>query len=229
MGIEEQILELVKQANPANPVDYVHDIVRPLGIEKLNNALKTCSDCPISESGRRTLFRGRPNSSVMFISDMPDSAEAGGIMDKIIDAYHINKEELCWINTVNCVPCKTFETGKKIGRAPSSEELNNCHIFVDYAIRTVEPFMIILLGNVALNAMIPGQSVMKCHGQWMELKGIRTMPVYSPNFLVELKDKNSSDMLEQYEIDFSEDLRKAFCYIQDKYPDSNILLEHLDN
>ena len=34
---EEQILQLVKEDNPANPLSYVHNIVKPLAVNVLND------------------------------------------------------------------------------------------------------------------------------------------------------------------------------------------------
>ena len=243
MSTEEEILALVKEESPENPIEYVCSIVRPLAKQQLDSQIRSCKDCPACKfTDIKSTTYGDPQASVLIVnegiyaSQLGESKEVYPLqgapemeyLDKIIEAYHINRRQLYWVNAVNCFTC-TQVNGKNIERTPNSHEADYCRGYVDYAIEILHPVLIILLGNIPLNLFQRGKSIMQAHGQWIEICGIKAMPVYSPHFLLQMKqDKDKMpELVEEYECDFCEDLRKAFVYVQDNFR-GNVLLEHLE-
>lgn len=239
---EKEILRLLEEADPQNPIEYLHRIARPLARRKLDELIRSCKDCPTCKlSDARSVTFGDNQASVLIINEGIYESQLGfdniyplqgtlemRYLDKIIDAYHINRRHLFWVNAVNCYTC-TQINDKTIERTPNSHEADFCRGYVDNIIEILHPVLIILLGNIPLNLFSRGRSIMQAHGQWIDIHGIKTMPVYSPHFLLQLKkDKEKlPELIEEYELDFCEDLRKAFLYVQDNFQ-GNILLKKLE-
>ena len=85
----------------------------------------------------------------------------------------------------------------------------------------MKPVLIILLGGVPLNMFENNTSIMKSHGKWIEINGIKTMPIYSPSFILNMKNSNSP-LSEEYQNDFLVDLITAFQYVTNEYPEIRI-------
>lgn len=241
MDYEEQILALVKESNPDNPMAYVQRIVKPLAREKLDNYIAGCLDCGVCD-GPRSLTKGNVNAAVMIIGESVlesqwDGSESkyvypfedtveGQMLDKLLNHYKVNHDELFYINAVNCFTCKEVNE-KQIKRAPSKTEVTSCKVFLDYAIEIVKPVVIILLGNIALN-MFHKEAISQARGKWIDVMGIPAMPTYHPSYLLHLQEKQDPDIVDNYKADFCDDILQALKYIQDNFPDNNVLFEKLE-
>lgn len=239
MDTEDKILQLVQEADPSNPMSYVEDIVKPLARKKLDGYISTCGDCDTCR-GTKSLTYGNHNAAVMIIGESVLEEQCGEkevfplqgapeweMMQKIVSAYNINPEQLFWMNAVNCYTFKEVN-GKKLKRTPCSAETAGCKIFLDYAIDVVKPNYIILLGNIALNAF-EENSISKCRGEWTAIKGIPTMPTYSPTYLRQLEDVKEEDIVQEYKADFCYDIKQVFLRAQREFPESDILLSKLED
>jgi uracil-DNA glycosylase family 4 len=242
LNYEGQILALVKEANPENPLAYVHSIVKPMAREKLDGYIAGCSDCKCVCSGPKSITMGDVNAAIMIIGESVIESQAkecesdyvypfegtseGEMLDKLLNHYKVNHDELFWINAVNCFTHKEVN-GKLIKRAPAKTEVDNCKVFLEYAIETVKPVAIILLGNIALN-MFHKEAISQARGTWINVMGIPAMPTYHPSYLLHLQEKQDPEIVENYKIDFCEDVKAVFQYIQDNFPDNNVLLEKLE-
>lgn len=239
MSIENQILELVKKAGPKNPIEYVDSIVRPMAREKLDNLLRTCKDCPIGQDSKiRSLSYGDDQAAIMIINDGIYLEQVNGddivyplqgtpemaLIDALIDAYHINRRQLFWMNAVNCCTCDC----KGRERAPNIHEAEYCRGYIERAIEIIKPVMIILLGNIPLKIFAPDKTIAENHGELIEVHGTLAMPLYSPHMLIQMREDENQleDLLAQYETEFCDDFKKAFKYIQDNFR-GNVVLEPL--
>ena len=243
VSVESQILSLVKEANPENPVEYVDSIVRPYAREKLDSLLMSCQDCPACKLAKvRSLSYGDNQAAVMIINEGIYESQLGAdnivyplqgtsemeLLDALIDNYHINRRQLFWMNAVNCYTC-TQVNGKNIERAPNSHEADCCRGYIERAIEIIKPVMIILLGNIPLNLFVRGKTIAEMHGQIIDVHGTNAMAVYSPHNLVRMREDEDQleDLINEYESEFCEDVKKAFKYIQDNF-EGNVVLEPLD-
>lgn len=244
MTTEDKIRELLEEADPENPIEYLCEIGRPLARKKLDNLICKCEDCPACKLTdiKSTTF-GEDQASVLIINEgiYQSQLKSGNkvvyplqgspemdYMDKIIKAYHINRRQLFWINAVNCYTC-TEVNGKLIERTPNSHEADCCRGYIDDIIDILHPVLIILLGNIPLHLFMKGDSIMNMHGKWIDIHGIKAMPVYSPHFLLQMKEDETklAELVEEYETDFCEDLRAAFVYVQNNF-EGNVVLELLE-
>lgn len=242
MTNEEKILRLLEEVSPQNPIEYLHKIARPLARKKLDDLISSCEDCPACKLSKfRSKTYGKDQASILIVNEGIYESQLGlreiyplygspemKYLDKIIEAYHINRNHLFWMNAVNCYTC-TQINGKKIERAPNTHEVEHCRGYIDNIIEILHPILIILLGNIPLNLFNRGKSIMQMHGQWIDVHGVMAMPVYSPHFLLQLKNDKDKipELIEEYELEFCEDLRKAFLYVQDNFQ-GDVLLEKLE-
>lgn len=195
MEREEKILELVKEADPDNPLEYVRNIVKEFAREKLDRYILECKDCPIHPS-TKTLTYGSTDASVMIVSDyvLADQNQKGGttypfvgseayqILYKTLDFYGLNPGAFFYINAVNCCPT-SVRSGEEFVRIPKREEERNCRIFLDYAIQMIQPVFLIILGNIALNHFMK-DSILHVRGKLIQAKGIPAIATYSPDYLL---------------------------------------------
>ena len=236
--IEEKILNLVKEANPANPISFVHNIVKPLANEQLNNYILECEDCNICNC-TKTITKGNPNASIMIIGESsseeqqgtdsihPFENPSGALLSRALAKLNVNEDEIFYINSVNCFPHRV-NGDKLIKRSPTKTERTNCKAFLDYAIKIVEPLLIICLGGVATNGIneeIGKQNISKIRGEYFNYRGIRVMPTYHPGYFIELdkSGKLDEETIASYQWDFFNDLEKAFNDLNDEYPELEII------
>jgi uracil-DNA glycosylase family 4 len=235
--LENKILSLVKQANPANPLAYVRDIVKEYSREKLDSYILESDDC----NGPKSITRGNVNADVMIIGEAVsvDQLDLGkdvvyplegtkglGLLEKVLNHFDVNPAEVFYMNAVNCFPHKEID-GEILPRTPNKSEVLGHKTFLDYAIDIVRPSVIILLGSVALN-VYKKEAISKARGQWIDVRGIPAMPTYHPEYFIQIEDKKHPDIIEELKYDFVEDIRKAFLYLQEEYPDNNVLLSKLE-
>lgn len=233
MDSREEILQLVRNADPANPLDYVHDIVRGYAREKLDTYIRGCTDCDIC-SEHRTSVRGNSNATVLIIGESPSedqvssgellqpfANQAGGILDSVFGQMGINQDQLFYINAVSCWPHKVVGD-EVVSRTPHKKEVEACSVFVNYAIQLVQPLVIVLLGGIALN-LFKKDSITAARGQWLDVKGIPTMPTYHPGYFLKIEGKKDPEIVNMQKWEFYNDLRKAFMYVYETYPDNSLI------
>lgn len=234
--VTKQIYNLVKDNCPPeyNPLDYVSDIVRPLAIEKANECIRACASCDICRYKIKTLFKGTGREPILIIGETAilnqegvtfpyEGTQEGEMLNKIFTAFGVDTTKLMWINTVNCCSARTTEEGIPQKRAPTVKEARECHVFLDYIIRATEPKMIILLGNIALNAF-KKDTILKAHGKLIDVKGIPAMPMYNPSYFLDMQDIKSAEEIKQDKLDLCEDMKKAFLYFDNIYPEDKIFI-----
>lgn len=221
---KEEILKLVEKENPDNPIEFVNSIVRDLAINKLNDYIYNCKECDISNCTSRTYASGNSNASIMIILDQaedndninPLNTEAGEILLNTLDKLGVYEEDLFTMNAINCFPHR--ESGEK--RPPTKKERENCRHFLDYAIKAVDPLLIISLGGIAVNTIneeIGKVGIKQIRGQWFYYKGIPVMPTFHPSFFTEVKEWSSEELSESYKKQCEEDIKNGIDYMNENY------------
>jgi len=232
MPLEEEILALVKKADPDNPVEYVRNIVKGYAREKLDKYILTCQDCPIHNS-TKTLTCGPVDASVMVISDyvLPEQNQEGGatypfigtkayeILFKTLEFHGLNINEFFFMNAVNCCPPRIIPDEESRFRIPKLDEKQHCRIFLDYAIKMLDPVFIIILGNIALNNFIH-DTVFNVHGKLLHINGIPAIATYNPDYLL-WRQKETPAVYEYEKKIFLHDFEQISEYLK-KYTDTNL-------
>ncbi|MCL2383340.1 MAG: uracil-DNA glycosylase [Oscillospiraceae bacterium] len=161
--------------------------------EELEQACSDCTKCKLSEHRRNVVIGvGNRNANVMFIGEGPGADEdiqgepfvgrAGKLMDMALNGLGIKREELYIANIVKCRPPGN--------RNPEPDEVSSCIEYLKSQIELVDPKIIVLLGSVALKAIL-GQEygITASRGKWIEKDGRMYIPTFHPAALLRDEDK----------------------------------------
>jgi len=155
------------------------------GLEGLRARCASCERCVLSQTRTKSVF-GEGNASrpkICFVGEAPGEAEdrsgrpfvgsAGVILDRMISAMGLKREDLYLMNSVSCRPPGN--------RSPTKEEVAACHEYLVGQIRAIRPVIIIALGGTALRALIGGRKkIEEARGKWHDFLGIPVMPTLHP-------------------------------------------------
>jgi DNA polymerase len=105
------------------------------------------------------------------------------MLDKVLEAGNFNPEQDVYItNSVFRMPPGT-EPGKAF-RKPTDAEIDYYRPYVFEFIRLIDPFVILLTGNVASQSVLRKTGITSLRGKWTESKGRWIMPIFHPSYLL---------------------------------------------
>ncbi|HEY7330898.1 MAG TPA: uracil-DNA glycosylase [Gemmataceae bacterium] len=145
-----------------------------------------CAELVVSRS--RTVFGVGPIDAVLcFVGEGPGATEdqrgepfvgeAGQLLDRIIAACGMKREEVYICNIVKCRPPGN--------RLPTAEEAGNCREYLERQLELVRPKFICALGACAAqNLLGTTQGIGKLRGRFHDYKGTPVMCTYHPAFLL---------------------------------------------
>lgn len=150
-----------------------------------------CSDlCP---NRHNIVFgEGTANAELMFVGEAPGADEdaqgrpfvgaAGRLLDKIIEAIGMKREDVYITNVVRCRPPGN--------RKPTTEEIEACEPFLFREIAVIKPKVIVTLGATPLFCLTRAkEGITKIRGQFREYEGIPVMPTFHPAFLLRVPER----------------------------------------
>jgi len=160
-----------------------------LTLAEVRREMGECQACGLAR-GRRNLVFGEGNETarLMLIGEGPGADEdrlgrpfvgaAGQLLDRILAAVDITREEVYIANVVKCRPPGN--------RVPSAEEAAACLPWLFRQLEIVRPAVIVLLGATAYKCLIGGSAgITTARGKWLTTKsGIAVMPTYHPAALL---------------------------------------------
>jgi DNA polymerase len=147
-----------------------------------------CTLCRLSQGRKSVVFgTGNANADLMFVGEGPGAEEdrqglpfvgpAGELLDKIIAAIGMRREDVYIANVVKCRPPKN--------RDPESDEAQACRHYLDGQIEAVRPKVIVALGRVAAHNLLSASGPLgRLRGQWFSVQGIPTRVTYHPAALL---------------------------------------------
>lgn len=170
-----------------------------------------CRRCPLWE-GRTNIVHteGNHKARLMFVGEAPGADEdsqarpfigrAGQLLNKIIEAMGLRREEVLIGNVNRCRPPGN--------RAPTLLEAATCKPYIVREIAAARPEIIVVLGNTALqNLLGTKQGVTSLRGKFQDFHGIKVMPTYHPAYLL----RNPAKKREVWE-----DMKKVRDYLDGK-------------
>jgi uracil-DNA glycosylase len=148
-----------------------------------------CQKCSELVSGRtQTVFGvGNPDAEIMFIGEAPGADEdrqgepfvgaAGQLLNKIITACLLTREEIYICNILRCRPPGN--------RNPTPEEAQNCREFLDAQIQLVQPKYIVCWGSIAAQNLLNSKTTIgRMRGKFFDYNGIKVACTYHPSYLL---------------------------------------------
>ena len=181
--------ETLSSAAASLPVLESHDP----SLQAVRDDLGECTRCKLHERRKRIVFgEGNPQARLMFVGEGPGADEdasgrpfvgrAGQLLDKIIAAIGMAREECYIANVVKCRPPEN--------RTPERDEIATCEPFLFRQIALIKPRVIVTLGLPAFQCLLKTRESMgRARGQWRDWNGVKVMPTFHPAYLLRSPDK----------------------------------------
>ena len=187
---EESIFEIVGPEQGAADAAVVLKLIR--------EDLGDCTRCKLHQQGRKQIVFGvgNPGAELMFVGEGPGADEdtqgepfvgrAGQLLNNIIKAMGLRREDVYIANIVKCRPPGN--------RTPERDECETCSPFLMRQIAAIKPKAIVALGAVAAKNLLAINAPMsELRGRWYDFKpagsdvswpGARLAVTYHPAFLL---------------------------------------------
>jgi DNA polymerase len=207
--------------NDANP-QFAADAGQEL--EAVAGEVGQCRKCPLGSTRTKSVpGEGHPRARIMFVGEAPGADEdaqgrpfvgrAGQLLDKIIAACGLRRDEVFIGNILKCRPPEN--------RDPRPEEIINCLPYLQRQIEAIKPDIIVALGGHAaktlLNTVRPiGQLRGQFHEYYPGLgrPPVKLMATFHPAYLL----RNYSEQNRRY---VWEDMKKVLTELGLPVPERN--------
>ena len=156
--------------------------------QELYRELDGCTKCPLA-AGRTNIAvgEGDPNADILFVGEGPGREEdlqgrpfvgpAGQLLDKMLAAIGLTREEVYIANIVKCRPPGN--------RNPEEAEAMTCLPYLRAQTALIRPKIIVCLGKVAATYIYDKEiRITRDRGRWIERKGVWILPTYYPAALL---------------------------------------------
>jgi uracil-DNA glycosylase family 4 len=180
----------------ATPASLFGDLSpSPRALAKSNETLEDiwrdigdCTRCGLCEGRTQVVnTHGNPRARLMFVGEAPGADEdaqgkpfvgrAGQLLTKIIEAIGLKREDVLIGNVNRCRPPGN--------RQPTLEEAAICRPFLFREIAAVQPEVIVVMGNTALqNLLETREGISRVRGKFRDFRGIKVMPTFHPAYLL---------------------------------------------
>ena len=158
-------------------------------LTQLRQQVAACTRCQeLANARTQTVFGvGNPEARFLFIGEAPGADEdaqgepfvgaAGKLLDKIIEACGLKREDIYICNILRCRPPGN--------RKPLPEEAGNCREWLDGQIAVVDPEFIVCWGaTAAQNLMGTEESIGRLRGRTFQHGRATVLCTYHPSYLL---------------------------------------------
>jgi DNA polymerase len=140
-------------------------------------AADACRRCTIGYERRNNVYgEGDPCARLLLVGEGPGETEdqlgrpfvgrAGQLLDRMLGAIGLPREDVYICNTVKCRPTFAGPNGPR-NRAPEPEEMANCRPFLDEQIEIIAPDVILALGAPSAKSFLGRDfAISKMRGRW---------------------------------------------------------------
>ena len=162
---------------------------RGAALGALQAEIGDCTRCPLAYAGRRKVVfgDGDPAARLMFVGEGPGADEdesgvpfvgkAGQLLNNMINAMGLKREQVYIANVVKCRP--------PANRVPEPVEANTCDPFLLRQMDIVQPQVVVALGATAAMYLLGvKQPLASLRGQWHSCRGAKLAVTYHPAFLL---------------------------------------------
>ena len=171
-------------------------------------------------------YTGQGKKKILVIAEAPGKLEdekgiqligkSGQFFRNILEEYNIDLDRDCWkTNAVNCRPPKN--------RTPTNKEINACKPYLQQCIKELEPEKIIVLGKIALQALIGHKESVTSIEKWVGWKipdqefECWIFPTYHPAYVMRKMGEEKNIVLnEMFRHHLSISVREFFPFEKEK-------------
>ncbi|WP_232726430.1 uracil-DNA glycosylase [Mariprofundus ferrinatatus] len=170
-------------------------------LEDLARQASTCRLCSLADTRTNVVFGvGNPQADIVFIGEAPGRDEdikgepfvgrAGQLLDRMLTAIGMDREQVYIMNTIKCRPPNN--------RDPRVDEVQACNLWFEQQLELLQPKLICLLGRVAAQTVLETDSPLgSLRGRWHDYQGIPAWVTYHPAYLLrspQQKQKSWQDL-----------------------------------
>lgn len=157
-------------------------------LDEIEAELSNCQACSLCKDRNKLVFGvGNPKAQLVLVGEAPGReedmqgypfvGEAGQLLDRILLAMKLSREQVYICNVIKCRPPQD--------RDPQPEEIADCEQFLKRQLAAIKPQMIVTLGRFAAQTLLrSSESMDKLRGHWHEYQDIPLMPTYHPAYLL---------------------------------------------
>jgi len=147
-----------------------------------------CHRCPLAGTRTNVVFgEGSPEARLVFVGEAPGADEdatgrpfvgrAGQLLEKIIKAMGLEREEVFICNILKCRPPGN--------RTPGPREVAACSPLLREQLKVLKPEVIIALGGPAAKTLLESKlGISKLRGRFHMYNGVPLMPTFHPAYLL---------------------------------------------
>ena len=166
----------------------IDDFRQTESLDELYQAINECQKCPLGQSRTNFVFGdGCPDADIMFVGEAPGADEdrlgkpfvgrAGKLLDKILAAMKLRREDVFIANILKCRPPNN--------RDPQSDEALTCEPYLHQQIKLIKPKIICCLGRIAAQRLLQtNMSLGQMRDKWLDYHGAILMVTYHPAALL---------------------------------------------
>lgn len=149
---------------------------------------EACRACALGAQRNKLVYKdGPPEARLLFVGEAPGGEEdlqglpfvgaAGQLLNKMIAAIGLKREEVFICNTLKCRPPQN--------RDPQPEEKAACEHFLIEQLEIMRPALMVALGAHAAHYLCRSEeSIGRMRGRWHDYHGVPLLVTYHPAFLL---------------------------------------------
>jgi DNA polymerase len=182
---EESVVD-VRTAPASSPLPVIGD--KNADLDAIRQDIGDCTRCRLSKGRKNIVFGvGNIDADIMFVGEGPGADEdeqgepfvgrAGQLLNNMISAMGIRREDVYIANVVKCRPPGN--------RTPERDECDTCSPFLMKQIETIKPKVIVALGAVAAKTLLGiNDSMVNLRGRIYDFKDTKLAVTYHPAYLL---------------------------------------------
>ena len=157
-------------------------------LEEIRAELEECRRCPLCQGRRNIVFGvGNSRARLVFVGEAPGReedekgepfvGEAGRLLDRILFAMGLARQDVYICNVVKCRPPNN--------RTPLPDEIEMCSPFLMRQIRTIKPRLVCCLGAPAVKTLLGvKEGITKIRGRFYDFQGTKALPTFHPAYIL---------------------------------------------
>jgi uracil-DNA glycosylase len=161
---------------------------RAAALEIIREEIGDCTRCPLHSGRNKLVFGdGSPLARLMFVGEGPGADEdaqglpfvgrAGQLLNNMITAMGLKREEVYIANVVKCRPPGN--------RVPDPDEMATCSPFLFHQIDVIRPQVLVALGATAATCLLGRrQPLAGLRGRLHAFRGTQLIVTYHPAYLL---------------------------------------------
>lgn len=164
-------------------------------LQDIRDEIGDCQRCKLATGRHHIVFGdGNPNARLVFVGEAPGADEdasgvpfvgrAGQLLNKIIEAIGMKREDVYICNVVKCRPPEN--------RTPERDEIDACQGFLHRQLAIIKPKIIVSLGAPAAFTLL-GDSrigrISEIRGNFYDYRGTPLMITFHPAYLLRTPEK----------------------------------------